>query len=295
MTASLSGCGTQEKAPVELKGDKFYGFAANAPLEKTSTTPYTVRPKESLSLIAKRYHVPMSSIASANNLKPPYILRSGQKLQIPAPPSTTVTKETALAKLDTNTYEAVPVEVVKKDAPPPPQPKQEQKIAIITKKEAAPVTAPTPVSPAPSVTPAPVAAAPAATPAAVAGNSKYIWPLKGPLLLHFGPGKGGYFNDGINIGAAEGTPISAAASGKVVYAGNELRGYGNLLIIKHDNGWLSAYAHQKDMIVKKGDKVTQGQTIGHVGTTGNVSTPQLHFGIRDGKNALNPEDYLPKS
>ncbi len=141
-------------------------------------------------------------------------------------------------------------------------------------------------------------AAPATTETAKAsvtplGKASFSWPVKGEVISGFGPKQGGLYNDGINISAKEGTPIQAAEDGDVVYSGNELRGYGNMLLIKHNNGFLTAYAHAGDVVVKKGDVVKRGQLIAHVGKTGHVSTPQLHFSIRQGRKAIDPEKYLP--
>ncbi len=121
----------------------------------------------------------------------------------------------------------------------------------------------------------------------------FEWPVNGKVISRFGAKTGGLYNDGINISAAEGSPIKAADSGIVVYSGNELRGYGNLVLIKHSNGYITAYAHTKDISVKKGDLVKKGDVIAHVGSTGHVSTPQLHFSIRKGRKALDPQQYLP--
>ncbi len=137
----------------------------------------------------------------------------------------------------------------------------------------------------------PVVSAPAKK--AVAGNSTFVWPVDGPVVSRFGPKPGGLHNDGINIAVPEGTPIHAAAAGSVVYVGNELRGYGNLLIIRHQNGWISAYAHTKEISVKRGDAVQQGDVVALVGATGNVDRAQLHFTLRQGKEAVNPERHLP--
>lgn len=123
----------------------------------------------------------------------------------------------------------------------------------------------------------------------------FIWPTNGKVISRFGPKEGGLHNDGINIKAPYGSPVRAAADGTVVYAGNELRGYGNLLVVKHDQGYMSAYAHLADMMVKKGDQLRRGTLIGHIGNTGNIDTAQLHFGIRKGKKALDPEQYLTDS
>lgn len=130
---------------------------------------------------------------------------------------------------------------------------------------------------------------------AITGNSTFMWPVDGPVISRFGPKAGGLHNDGINIAVPEGTPVHASASGSVVYVGNELRGYGNLLIIRHDNGWISAYAHTKEISVKRGDSVKQGDVVAYVGATGNVDRAQLHFTLRHGKEAVNPEQHLPST
>lgn len=122
--------------------------------------------------------------------------------------------------------------------------------------------------------------------------SRFIWPVEGgKVLSHFDANKKG--NDGINIAMAEGEPIFAAADGTVVYAGNELKGYGNMVIIRHADGWMTAYAHARNLAVKKGDKVKQNGLIAYVGSTGDVKKPQVHFVLRKDKTPVNPEAYLP--
>jgi len=122
--------------------------------------------------------------------------------------------------------------------------------------------------------------------------SKFSWPTRGKIISSFGAKSGKIHNDGINIAAREGASVKAAASGEVVYTGNGLKGYGNLIILKHGGGYLTAYAHNKKFEVEKGDYVKKGQLIGYVGSTGNVSRSQLHFAIRKGKNPVNPLKYL---
>ena len=142
---------------------------------------------------------------------------------------------------------------------------------------------------------APLAEVPAAAPATPAkAKSQFIKPVDGTIVSEFGGDSsgGGAFNDGINIQAPEGTPVKASAAGTVVYSGNQLQGYGNMVIVKHSNGFLTAYSHLKGLEVKKGDAVGQGDVIGHVGKTGNVNNPQLHFGIRKGREPVDPKDYL---
>jgi murein DD-endopeptidase MepM/ murein hydrolase activator NlpD len=118
--------------------------------------------------------------------------------------------------------------------------------------------------------------------------------VQGRILVGYGPGPGGTHNDGINIAAPEGTPVLAVDDGEVAYAGNELRGYGWLILLKHArSGITTAYAHNSVLLVKRGDHVKRGQPIARVGATGAVSEPQLHFEIRRGSRALDPMEQLP--
>jgi len=124
------------------------------------------------------------------------------------------------------------------------------------------------------------------------GDLTFTWPLQGRIIADFGSTSSGGRNDGINIAAASGTPIHAAAAGQVSYAGNELRGYGNLVLIKHDGGYVTAYAHADHLVVNRGDYVAKGQVIGYAGETGDVTSPQLHFEIRKGVQPVNPRTLL---
>ena len=124
-------------------------------------------------------------------------------------------------------------------------------------------------------------------------KSKFMWPVNGTVVSNFGSVGKGLRNDGINIKAAVGTNIKAADKGIVAYAGNELKGFGNLVLIKHSDGYITAYAHADKIYVKKGQKVIRGEKIATVGNTGSVKTPQLHFEVRAGKKAVNPKSYLP--
>lgn len=126
-------------------------------------------------------------------------------------------------------------------------------------------------------------------------RSGFIWPVEGRVVLDYGAGPGGLFNDGINIAADRGTPILAADNGVVTYVGNELRGFGNLILIKHADGYISAYAHTENPMVARGDIVKRGQRISSVGSTGSVTRPQLHFEIRVGRKSHDPLKYLPQA
>lgn len=123
-------------------------------------------------------------------------------------------------------------------------------------------------------------------------TNKFIWPVTGRVISSFGEMTGGYANDGINIEVAEGTPVKASDHGVVIYSGNELAGFGNLLLVKHSNGFVTAYAHNARLLVKRGAKVRQGQVIAHAGRTGDVKKPQVHFEIRRGDKPVDPKRYI---
>ncbi|HLI11452.1 MAG TPA: peptidoglycan DD-metalloendopeptidase family protein [Alphaproteobacteria bacterium] len=124
------------------------------------------------------------------------------------------------------------------------------------------------------------------------GNGRFLWPIRGKIISGFGAKEDGLYNDGINIAARAGETVVAADSGVVVYAGNEIRGFGNLVLIKHDNGWMTAYAHNETLLVKRGQRVRRGQPIAKAGSSGSVSSPQLHFEVRHGSRAVDPLKYL---
>jgi murein DD-endopeptidase MepM/ murein hydrolase activator NlpD len=120
----------------------------------------------------------------------------------------------------------------------------------------------------------------------------FRWPVRGRVIAAFGPKPNGFQNDGINLAVPEGTPVKAAEDGVVAYAGNELKGYGNLVLVRHSNGFVTAYAHASEILVKRGEAVKRGQVIAHSGQTGNVTSPQLHFEIRKGATPVDPAQYL---
>ena len=220
---------------------------------------YAVRPGDTLFGLSRRFGVPVGQLADANALQPPYALSLGQRLIVPA------------------VVPATPVETGPLAAVPTGE----------TGGTGETGTAPDPAS-MPEVLNAPTAEArPEAFLVDRSAVSRFDWPLKGAVLSRYGETVDGQRNDGINMAAPAGTPIRAAASGEVVYRGDELAGYGNLLLVKHQDGWVSAYAHAGDILVKKGDTVTKGQVVARVGATGAVDSPQLHFELR---HDLQPQD-----
>ncbi len=123
----------------------------------------------------------------------------------------------------------------------------------------------------------------------------FRWPVRGRIISEFGAKPGGGRNEGVNLAVPEGTPVKAAGDGTVIYSGNELKGYGNLVLVRHDDGWVSAYAHNSVLKVKRGDAVTRGDVVALAGATGSVSQPQVHFELRRGNKPVDPMKYLPRS
>ncbi len=277
-----------------------YALEAGTRLAIPNVNVHEVRSGDTVSQLAQRYGVPMRELVRVNAIEPPYTIRVGQRLVIP---------ETARPESVRNVVPTpAPAPVVVAVAPPSPQP-QSQPPAVVSTPAPAPQAATAPAAPAapvpaPQIASVPPAAAPtpppapANPPAAPPGSDttvsagRMLWPVRGVVTSDFGPKPGGLQNDGVNIAAPRGTPFRAAESGVVIYAGNELRGFGNLLLLRHEGGIVTAYAHADELLVQRGDQVRRGQTIGRVGATGNVTTPQLHFEVRRGTRAVNPIEFL---
>jgi murein DD-endopeptidase MepM/ murein hydrolase activator NlpD len=219
---------------------------------------------DTLSKIAHHYHKPVNEIAKANNIQPTATLNVGERLIIPG-------TQAAAVKTSAPTAPAQPKTVVASAAPKEPEPVQSANVVAppdALDKEAAKLAD---------------------------GNGavpKFRWPANGRVIAGYGPTTNGQQNDGINISVPENTPVKAAEDGIVAYAGNELKGYGNLVLVRHPNGYVTAYAHAKELLVKRGDQVKRGQVIARSGQTGNVNTPQLHFEIRKGSSPLDPTRFL---
>jgi murein DD-endopeptidase MepM/ murein hydrolase activator NlpD len=250
---------------------------------------HVVQPGDTLYAISRLYSVDVSSLATLNHLSEPYTLRSGQTLYLPAP----VEPAVAEAPPTRSSSAGLPAQV------PLPSP------SAVATAPSPPAVAPPPSASAtaPASSPDAVAAPPATpllgekktaeAPPPPVGGKGFAWPLQGQIVEGFGEGPNGTHNDGINIAAQAGEPVRAAEAGTVAYAGNELRGYGNLLLIKHAGGYMTAYAHNGQLLVKRGDSVRRGQEIAKAGATGAVGAPQLHFEIRQGTRALDPMTLLP--
>ncbi len=304
-----------------LPGDTVDGIAQRFDLSEEMIidvnglrAPYRLRPGQSLILppaslhivsngdtvasIARSYGVSPNAIIDVNHLSAPDALYPGQRLAIPFVGPHQVARA-----------ERIPTAVSRSDLPPPPdeggydprlagaryytsglpRPKpgfygqggpeysSPRQVASIDPDEAYDASA---------------HAKPTAPGAQVKSSSHFVWPVRGQIISGFGRRANGVHNDGVNIAAEPGAAVKAADNGVVVYAGNELKGFGNLLLVRHADGWVSAYAHCDALLVKRGDNVKRGQVIGRVGQSGNVTAPQLHFELRKGAEAVDPLSQL---
>ena len=239
-------------------------------------------PGDTLKSVSKKYNVTIKEIVKANNLKSPFILKPGTYLKIPSPRAYIIKKKDTFysiakcykismgeidlknknineKKLKVGNIIYLPFYANKNYC----KLKTKNKVVVNKKNN-------------------------------TSTKSIFSWPSKGEVIATFGIKSGGRKNDGINIKAAKGNPVRAALSGKVIYKGNELPSWGNLILIKHQNGWTSAYAHLSKFLVKVGDQLNTGDLIGAVGKTGNVKDFQLHFQVRKNSKPFNPIDYLAR-
>lgn len=234
-------------------------------IQKSTQGYYVVHSGENLSTIAWRYGLDYQDVARWNALGPPYLLYPGQKLRLNPP----------VSERASNTVRPAAVSM----------PAQVASIPSRSPIQVEPVQVKPDV-----VTPQSVARSPRAAPI-VSPSKGWQWPLQGEIITAFStsdPAK-----KGIDIAGEPGMPVMAAAPGKVVYSGSGLLGYGQLIIIKHDQGYLSAYAYNRRLLVKEGEQVKAGQHIAEVGNTG-TQRPMLHFEIRQGGKPVDPLDYLPQ-
>lgn len=248
---------------------------------------HVVRRGDTLFAIARAYQVDMNAMARVNRLTPPYLIQVGQHLLVPDQHYIAVAGTPPRPASRPQVTAAAAPQPVAKPAPPAAA----RPAAASAAARPGPVTKP--VAAPPTVAARPVAAPPPPPPPSRT-TSTFAWPVSGKIVSRFGGKADGSRNDGINIAAPRGAPVKAAENGVVVYSGNELKGFGNLLLIKHADGWMTAYAHNELLTVKKGETVRRGQTIGRVGTSGNVSAPQLHFEIRRGSKAVDPIKHLSR-
>ena len=271
--------------------------AQPAPVRAATPAPtnwggsYTVVQGDNLFAIAKKHSVKPADLQSANAIADPAKVRPGTVLKVPgtggaAPAVATAPARTAPA--------AEPVASASASGPrptilnaPAAAPAEGTKVAALgtaaaTSSDASPAAA------------KPDAAA-LADPPKLGTSGKFRWPAKGKVIASFGPRADSTHNDGINISVPQGTEVVAAENGVVAYAGSELKGYGNLILVRHDGNWVSAYAHNEALLVKRGDKIKRGQAIAKAGNTGTVDQPQVHFELRQGSKPVDPIPHMEKN
>jgi murein DD-endopeptidase MepM/ murein hydrolase activator NlpD len=229
-----------------------YNLRKGQALKLVPRRTHIVRPGDSVYVISQRYAVSQYQLAQLNYLKPPFELKIGQKLQLP--------NSLDFSVLDVGLPDGV----------------SSTNIAQPTPTETSVPTAPRKRFVAPSL----------------AGSSGFTWPVQGEIITEFGPSQRGVHNDGVNIAASEGASVGAAAKGRVAFVGTNIKSFGKLVLVKHDGGIITAYAHLGDISVKEGDIVTAGQSIGTIGRSGRVDSPQLHFEIRKSRQPVDPRSLI---
>ena len=234
-------------------------ITTNVKPNRAGTKFVTVGAGDTLYSLSRRYSVPVNDLAIMNNLDAPFTLSIGQRIRVPDNTAVVNKNESLAVHTETSQQSTVASSAVK-NVP--------EKISSDPTKKLPTISA--------------------------RSSSKFSWPVRGRVISEYGAKSNGLFNDGINISAKQGTAVAAAENGVVAYAGNEVKGMGNLIILQHSDGWMTVYAHMDKMLVKRGTKVNVGQQIGTVGATGKVDGPQLHFEVRKGTKAYNPQSYLKK-
>jgi len=266
---------------------------------------HVVMSGQTMNDVARIYNVDLALLAANNDIPPPYNVRIGQELWIPDPFTQAAQPTRNERFVDTGDMQPVTPPPARSSitaeslTPPPGAPPPSASVVEAPPVPLIPDPEPQPVAPVlpPAASPQTETQVAVVPPSSLVdpaprASARFAWPLSGKVVASFGPAGGGLHNDGINIAAPAGTQVRAADNGVVAYAGNELRGFGNLLLIRHADGWTTAYAHNEKLLVSRGDQVLQGQAIATVGRTGNVDSPQLHFEVRKGTQAMNPIDYL---
>lgn len=230
---------------------------------------HVVNRGDTLNNIARRNHISVGQLAAANNLTTMSQLKIGQHIKVPGG------QVAAVAPAQPQQAMAAPQPVVAAKPVAVATTEQPQRAQLANEKTA-------PEAPESAVK----------TADATNALPTFRWPVRGRVVTAYGAKANGKQNDGINIAVPEGTPVKAAEDGVVAYSGNELKGYGNLILVRHANGYVTAYAHASELMVKRGDSIKRGQVIAKSGQTGEVSSPQLHFEIRKGSTAVDPTQFL---
>ena len=248
-----------------------------------SAAVYVVNEKDTVASVSQRFGVSEQTIIDRNRLKgPPYTLKVGQYLELPG--AKFVADSTGGAATQAVAPNA-PGPVKKESLAPPPGAKGESTPAGPTHTAGQPTPLAPPEREAPKAEPVSVAATP---------PPRMSWPVNGKILTPYGTAAGGQKNDGIDIQATAGEPVKAADGGTVIYAGSDVAHLGNLLLVQHPGGYITAYGNNEALLVKKGDSVKKGQVIAKAGTSGGAASPRVHFEVRrGGSKTIDPTTVLP--
>jgi len=231
---------------------------------------------DTLMSIARRNNVPVGELAKANNLDQSARLSLGMKLTVPGSKSAAVAPVAQPVAAAATAQPVAPPAATKMAAAGGPPQAARLAQATTNVAEEKPV----------------VEAASVKSSEATGALPTFRWPVRGKVITSYGAKTNGKSNDGINLAVPEGTPVKAAEDGVVAYSGNELKGYGNLVLVRHSNGYVTAYAHASELMVKRGDTIKRGQIIAKSGQSGEVGSPQLHFEIRKGSSPVDPLQFL---
>jgi len=253
----------------------------------------TVGRGDTVFALSRRHGVSVRAIIEANRLRPPFHLNVGQRIVLPRAREHVVKRGDTLGavagKYRIGLYELARANRLR--SPYTIRVGQRLRISGIGAVDVASIRS-KPVYRPPTRTATRTPSASAPRPPRSSGG--FLWPVKGRVVSGFGPRAKGLFNDGINIAAPRGAAVRVSDNGVVAYAGGEIKAFGNLLLVRHSGGWITAYAHNERLMVRRGDVVKKGQVIARVGSTGTVSKPQLHFELRRGKRTVDPRKHLPK-
>jgi murein DD-endopeptidase MepM/ murein hydrolase activator NlpD len=259
-----------------------------------------VRANDTLYVVATRYQVTPQSVIEANGLKPPYNLRKGQTLKL-VPRRTHVVRPGDSVYVISQRYAVSQYQLAQLNFLKPPfELKIGQKLQLPNSLDFSVLDVGLPdgvsgtniAQPAPTKTSVPAAPRKRFVAPSLAGSSGFSWPVQGEIIAEFGPSQRGVHNDGVNIAASEGASVGAAAKGRVAFVGTNIKSFGKLVLVKHDGGIITAYAHLGDISVTEGDIVTAGQSIGTIGRSGRVDSPQLHFEIRKSRQPVDPRSLI---
>ncbi len=288
--------------PVRQSGRRDSSPAVILPERPSSVV---IQPGDTLFSLTEQYRLTLEQVIEANDLSPPYTLIVGRTLILPQWPTYTVRPGDTVSEIALAANVDMPSLLLLNYIEDPDNLRAGQVLILPELPDGglgpqaggrtptpSPGGAPAPRAPAVGEA-APDAPAVTSTRQATGTPGRFSWPIQGEIISDFGPKSRGQRNDGVNIRAAAGSPVKAAAGGSVVYSGNELAGYGELILVKHDDGFITAYAHNRRLLVAEGARVQAGQTIAEVGQTGSVNSPQLHFEVRNGVEPVDPMRYLP--